>query len=136
MVEGGDRRDILFVPIDGNIAVICHQPLQHTGVGGARVMRAVIGALLAPGQRRGDRKVEKLVIGCGDRADCGESGFEPAGQAEGGDAPSRFRRDVADRARLGKQAAQLDIGRRTLGVHIEWWRVRLDRTLWIVAMLF
>jgi hypothetical protein len=63
-------------------------------------------------------------------------GIEPAGQAEGGDAPSRFRRNVRDRARPGKQAAQLDIGRGTLGMHIEWRRVGLDRTLRIIAMLF
>src|SRR6516162_4611396 len=43
MVERGDRRHVLLVPIDGDIAVVRHQPRQHRGVGRARIMRAVIG---------------------------------------------------------------------------------------------
>src|SRR6516162_11710346 len=97
-------------------------------------MRAVIGPLFALGQRRWDRKVEKLVIRRGDLTDRGEIGVEPPGQAEGGDAPGRFRRNVADGARLGKQAAQLDIGRAALGMDVDGRRLRLDRALRIVTM--
>src|SRR5215471_17096990 len=97
-------------------------------------MRAVIGPLLASGQRRRDRKVEKFIIGRGDLTDRTEIGVEPAVQAEGGNAPGRFRRDVTDRARLGEEAPQLNVGPSTLGMDIGWRRLRLDRTLRIVAM--
>src|SRR6516165_4045192 len=37
MVEVGDRRQILFSPIDGEIALVRHQASQNGGVGRARV---------------------------------------------------------------------------------------------------
>jgi hypothetical protein len=61
-------------------------------------MRAVIGPLLARGQHRGDREVAELVIGCGNLADRGEISVELPGQAESGDAPGRFRRELTDGA--------------------------------------
>ena len=38
MVEGGDRRDILFVPIDGDVALVRHQAGQDPRVDRARIM--------------------------------------------------------------------------------------------------
>jgi hypothetical protein len=51
MVEGGDGSEALLAPVDGDIARICHQRSQHARIDDARIMRAVIGPLLALGQR-------------------------------------------------------------------------------------
>jgi len=72
MVERGDRCDVFLAPIGGEIALFRHQAGQHARIDRPRIMRAVIGPLLARGQRRGDREVAELVIGCGNLADRGE----------------------------------------------------------------
>jgi hypothetical protein len=84
MVEGGDRRYILLSPVDGEIALVRHQAGQHVRADRSRIMRTIIGPLLALGQRRRDRKVEKRVVGRGNRTDRGEIRVKLAGQAEGG----------------------------------------------------
>src|SRR6266568_8415381 len=90
-------------------------------------MRAVIGALFACGDWGGDRKVEKPVVGSGDLIDRGEIAVETSGQAEGGDRPSRYRRNVGDGAGRRELLAQFGIDRGALGVDIEGRRRRLDR---------
>jgi len=99
MVERGDRRQIFLAPIDGEVALVRHQAGQHASVDRARIMRAVIGPLRASRQRRGDRKVEKLVIGRGDLSDRRLQPKSRARRLSRGDAPGRFRWDVADRPR-------------------------------------
>jgi len=84
MVEGHDRRDVFLVPIDGEIALVRHQAGQDPSVDRPHIVRAVISPLFTLGQRRRDRKVEKLVIGRGDLSDRRQIGVELAGPAEAG----------------------------------------------------
>ena len=99
-------------------------------------MRAVIGVLrvLAEGQRRGHREIEKLVVGGGDPADHAEVGIEALGQAEGGDPPGRFRRQIGDGARHRKFLAELDVGLGALGMDVVGRQLRFDRHRRVVIM--